>query len=98
MGMNQFMTISAFLMGLTQLIFAGNFIYSLFAGPAAGVNPWHAKTLEWSTTSPPPHYNFQRIPTVYHPPSEYSVPGAKADYLPQTEPLPPGIVLDPVMA
>jgi cytochrome c oxidase subunit 1 len=98
MGMNQFMTINAFLMGLTQFLFAGNFIYSLFAGPVAGDNPWHANSLEWSTTSPPPHYNFARIPTVYHPPYEYSVPGVKDDYLPQVEPMPPGIVLDPVMA
>jgi cytochrome c oxidase subunit 1 len=97
-GMNRFMTINAFLMGLTQFLFAGNFIYSLFAGPVAGDNPWHANSLEWSTTSPPPHYNFARIPTVYHPPYEYSIPGVKDDYLPQVEPMPPGIVLDPVMA
>ncbi len=97
-GMNQFMTYSAFGLGLTQLIFAYNFIHSLFLGPKAPINPWHANTLEWTTTSPPPHYNFARIPTVYHPPYEYSVPGVDDDYLPQTEPMPAGIVLDPVMA
>jgi cytochrome c oxidase subunit 1 len=97
-GMNRFMTYSAFLLGLTQIIFATNFIYSLFAGPAAGNNPWHANTLEWTISSPPPHYNYARIPTVYHPPYEYSVPGVDDDYLPQTEPMPAGIVLDPVMA
>ncbi|QEH34068.1 Alternative cytochrome c oxidase subunit 1 [Aquisphaera giovannonii] len=97
-GMNQFMTINAFLLGLSQLIFAYNFLASLFLGPKAPVNPWHANTLEWGTSSPPPHYNFARIPTVYHPPYEYSVPGVEQDFLPQTEPLPPGIVLDPVMA
>ncbi len=52
-GMNQFMTINAFLLGLTQLIFAYNFFYSLVAGPKAPANPWHANTLEWATTSPP---------------------------------------------
>ncbi len=97
-GMNQFMTLSAFALGLTQLIFAYNFITGLFLGPKAPINPWHANTLEWSTTSPPPHYNFARIPTVYHPPYEYSLPGVSEDYLPQTEPMPAGIVLDPVMA
>ena len=73
--MNQFMTINAFLLGLTQLIFAFNFLYSLVAGPKAPTNPWHANTLEWATSSPPPHYNFERIPTVYHAPYEFSVPG-----------------------
>ena len=97
-GMNQFMTINAFLLGLTQLLFAYNFIASLILGPRASDNPWHANSLEWTTTSPPPHYNFERIPTVYHPPYEYSVPGVKDDYLPQTEPMPPNVVLDPVMA
>jgi len=97
-GMNQFMTYSAFALGLAQLIFAYNFIYSLFLGPKAPINPWHANTLEWTTSSPPPHYNYARIPTVYHPPYEYSVPGISEDYLPQTEPMPAGIVLDPVMA
>ncbi len=47
-GMNQFMTINAFLLGLTQLIFAFNFLYSLVAGPKAPINPWHANTLEWA--------------------------------------------------
>ena len=97
-GMNQFMTYNAFLLGLTQLIFAYNFISSLFIGPKAGNNPWHANTLEWTISSPPPHYNYERIPLVHHAPYEYSVPGVEADFLPQTEPLPAGIVLDPVMA
>src|SRR5438034_8398200 len=41
-GMNVFMTINAFLLGLSQLIFAYNFFHSLVAGPKAGANPWHA--------------------------------------------------------
>ncbi|MFO0891311.1 MAG: cbb3-type cytochrome c oxidase subunit I [Isosphaeraceae bacterium] len=97
-GMNQFMTINSFLLGLSQLIIVYNFVASLFIGPKASTNPWHANTLEWSTASPPPHYNFERLPTVYHAPYEYSIPGVKEDYLPQTEPLPEGLVLDPVMA
>ena len=36
------------MLGLTQIIFAFNFFYSLFAGPKAGDNPWHANTLEWA--------------------------------------------------
>ena len=30
----------------------------------SGGDPWNARTLEWSTPSPPPHYNFAVIPTV----------------------------------
>lgn len=98
-GMNQFMTICSFGLGLSQLIFAYNFLYSLVAGPVAGANPWHANSLEWTTTSPPPYYNFERLPVVYHPPYEYSVPGIEDDYLPQTVPLPSYVKpLDPVMA
>ncbi len=97
--MNVFMTYSAFGLGLTQLIFAFNFFYSLVAGPRAPANPWHANTLEWVAPSPPPHYNFEIIPTVYHAAYEYSVPGMDRDYLPQTEPRPASAgPLDPVMA
>ena len=96
--MNQFMTISAFGLGLAQLLFAWNFAVSLVAGPAAGENPWKANSLEWTTASPPPYYNFETLPRVYHPPYEFSVPGGEEDYLPQTRPLPPNITLDPVMA
>jgi cytochrome c oxidase subunit 1 len=70
----------------------------MVAGPRASANPWKANSLEWSTASPPPHYNFDVLPRVFHPPYEYSVPGAEEDYLPQTSPLPPNITLDPVMA
>ena len=98
-GMNQFMTYSAFLLGLTQLIFAFNFFHSLVYGPKAGSNPWHSNTLEWAAPSPPPHYNFETIPTVYHAAYEYSVPGIEVDYLPQTRPRPAEAgPLDPVMA
>jgi cytochrome c oxidase subunit 1 len=99
MGMNRFMTYNAFLLGLTQLIFLYNFFHSLVFGVRAPANPWHSNTLEWAVPSPPQHFNFETIPTVYHPAYEYSVPGVEADYLPQTEPRPASAgPLDPVMA
>jgi len=49
-------------------------------------NPWEATTLEWATPTPPPHGNFLKIPEVFRGPYEYSVPGAKRDFLPQNEP------------
>jgi cytochrome c oxidase subunit 1 len=96
--MNQFMTVNALLLGAAQLIVVYNFVVSLFAGQRAGENPWRANTLEWATASPPPHYNFLKIPTVYHAAYEYSVPGVEEDFLPQTRPLPPiskQVVLEP---
>jgi cytochrome c oxidase subunit 1 len=82
--LNQFMSISALLLGVSQLVFLYNFFYSLFRGPVAGRNPWNSNTLEWTTTSPPPHGNFERTPVVYRGAYEYGVPGMEEDHLPQT--------------
>jgi cytochrome c oxidase subunit I+III len=43
-----------------------NVVRSLRSGASAGDNPWGAGTLEWATASPPPPYNFARIPVVTH--------------------------------
>jgi cytochrome c oxidase subunit I len=47
------------------LVFAANLLWSYFRGKAAGNDPWDAWTLEWSTTSPPPAYNYAAIPVVH---------------------------------
>jgi cytochrome c oxidase subunit 1 len=79
-----FMTIAAFMTAAAQLIFFYNFFWSLKAGDPASANPWNATTLEWITSSPPPSDNFNgQYPTVYRGPYEYSVPGAKQDFLRQ---------------
>jgi cytochrome c oxidase subunit 1 len=84
-----FVTIAVFVTAAVQLVFLFNFIWSLFKGQKAGDNPWEATTLEWATTSPPPHDNFAGIvPTVYRGPYEFAVPGAPNDYIMQTEPDP----------
>jgi cytochrome c oxidase subunit 1 len=44
------------------VIAAGVLLHSLFAGEPAPANPWGAATLEWHTTSPPPHDNFETQP------------------------------------
>jgi len=81
--MNVFITFSAFILGLGQIPFVINFFGSLFWGKKADRNPWEANTLEWSTSSPPPHGNFETVPVVYRGPYEYSSPESKLDWLPQ---------------
>jgi len=61
---NLIVTIGAFFQMVAILIFVGNLLYSMFKGKLAGNDPWDAWTLEWSTSSPPPEYNFARIPVV----------------------------------
>ena len=46
------------------LVFVFNLLRSLMKGESAGNDPWDAWTLEWSTNSPPPEYNFASIPVV----------------------------------
>ena len=46
------------------LVFAVNLLWSYLKGKSAGSDPWDAWTLEWSTSSPPPSYNFAVIPAV----------------------------------
>jgi cytochrome c oxidase subunit I len=41
-----------------------NILWSLRHGEPAGPDPWHADTLEWATSSPPPEHNFDAIPVV----------------------------------
>ena len=86
--MNQFMTICAIGMVATQVIFAYNFITSMFSGTPVGRNPWGANSLEWMAPSPPGHGNFDFQPIVYRGPYEYGSPEVDTDNYPQTQPPP----------
>jgi len=83
-----FISISAFLLFATQIIFFVNFWWSLKKGKPAGLNPWQDNGLEWTLPSPAPHGNWERVPTVYRGPYEFSSPQVPEDYLPQTRKLP----------
>jgi cytochrome c oxidase subunit 1 len=61
---NLICTIGAFFQIAAVLVFVGNLLWSFFKGETAGNDPWDAWTLEWSTSSPPPEYNFANIPVV----------------------------------
>jgi cytochrome c oxidase subunit I len=86
-GVNHFITINAFLLGLSQLPFIINFIMSLAKKRDAERNPWLANTLEWTAASPPPHGNYETTPVVYRGAYEYSSPEVTEDWLPQNRPL-----------
>ncbi|HMD30467.1 MAG TPA: cytochrome c oxidase subunit I [Candidatus Acidoferrales bacterium] len=62
---NLIVTIGVFFQIAGVLVFVTNLLWSWFKGRAAGSDPWDGWTLEWSTTSPPPDYNFAVVPTVY---------------------------------
>ncbi|MDP6592496.1 MAG: cytochrome c oxidase subunit I [Candidatus Poseidoniia archaeon] len=62
--LNQLISIGAFIFGIVQLILVYNLIYSFKYGEEADDNPWGGWSLEWATSSPPPHNSFKEIPTL----------------------------------
>jgi heme/copper-type cytochrome/quinol oxidase subunit 1 len=62
--LNLIISIASFVFAVGTLLTLFNFARSRFRGARAPADPWHADSLEWSTTSPPPEYNFAAIPVV----------------------------------
>jgi cytochrome c oxidase subunit 1 len=87
-SLNVFITVAALIVGAAQLVFLFNLFWSVTRGKPAGGNPWRATTLEWQTPQTPPgHGNWgKELPIVYRWPYDYSVPGAKEDFIPQNQP------------
>ena len=74
-GLNVWVSISAFVIGLSMLVFLANVLYSLIiARVPAEANPWDSKSLEWQLPTPVPVNNFERIPTNENDPYEYGTP------------------------
>jgi len=63
-GLNMFISLSGIVLAAGFLLFFIDAIRSARSGPIAPANPWGASTLEWATSSPPPSYNFARLPVV----------------------------------
>jgi cytochrome c oxidase subunit 1 len=62
--LNLLSTAGAVVLALGMMAFFGNALLSMKWGRIAGSDPWLGDTLEWATSSPPPHYNFVNIPVV----------------------------------
>src|SRR4029453_12428617 len=62
--MNMLSTSGVFFMSAASLILVWNVVAAFFRPKVAGPNPWNAWTLEWATSSPPPHENFVALPPI----------------------------------
>jgi cytochrome c oxidase subunit 1 len=76
-GINIFVSISAFLLGLSMLVFLVNLVYSMvIARVPAEANPWHSRGLEFQLPTPVPVTNFEATPVIQSDPYDYGVPDA----------------------
>ena len=72
-GLNDWVSISAYVLGLGLLVFVFNFVKTVFVDPRGEVpaDPWGSRGLEWLTATPPVETNFDHIPHVVSGPYEY---------------------------
>jgi cytochrome c oxidase subunit 1 len=62
--LNEISSFGAWIIAIGVLLIVINLIYSYVVPIPAGDNPWDGHTLEWFTTSPPPHHNFYKLPKI----------------------------------
>jgi len=70
-SLNRISTMGSWLIGTGFLIGLATVIHGLMFGKPAGNNPWGSRSLEWTTTSPPPTENFDKTPIITAGPYEY---------------------------
>ncbi len=73
--LNVLSTAGASILGTGFLVPMIYFVWSLWYGEEAGMNPWGAKGLEWEIPSPPPTENFTTAPVVKEEAYSYSEGG-----------------------
>jgi cytochrome c oxidase subunit 1 len=96
-GYNMASTIGAFIFGLSSLLFILNLVRSTYKGVVAGANPWEAPSLEWSTPSPPPHYNFAELPVVRSREPMWAEGATAESHVPTEEPVMPSPSVWPIL-
>ncbi len=73
-GLNDWVSVSAYVLGLSMLVFLANVIWSLvIKREPAEANPWHSKSAEWQLPTPVPVHDFDRLPTFGADPYPYGV-------------------------
>ena len=76
-GLNEFVSISAFLLGASMFVFLVNLVYSMvIARVPAAANPWYSRGLEFQLPTPVPVKNFEQTPVIESSPYDYGVPDA----------------------
>ena len=63
-GLNELSTAGSAIIGLAFTVLLVNFWVSWRNPVPAGSNPWDGHTLEWFTSSPPPHHNYSALPRI----------------------------------
>ena len=85
-GLNIWVSVSAFCIGLSMLVFLYNVVSSLvFKREPEAANPWHSKSPEWQLPTPVPVHDFDEFPVFGDDPYPYGV-----DALPVGAPAPAG--------
>ena len=86
-GLNDWVSISSYVLGFSILLFVINFVWStVIVRERETGNPWRSRGLEWQVASPPPPGNFDQVPVVLSGPYDYGVKDAQpvADLHPPT--------------
>lgn len=72
--LNVVATVGSWVLAAGMMLTASYLAYALVAGPRASANPWHSRSFEWCTPSPPPTTNFVRSPDFTIDPYDYTTP------------------------
>lgn len=62
--LNAIATGGSYVMFVGVVLFVANVIVSALKREPVGDDPWHANSLEWATSSPPPEFNFTKLPPI----------------------------------